>query len=309
MATSPLMKVSFLGLGSMGNAMAKNILNKGFQLTVWNRTSSKANDLKNAGAHLAVNLREAVTDADVIISCLFDDKSCLEAAQGENGYLMGIQKNAIHVNTTTINPNVATQLEELHKQHGAFYIAGPVFGRPDVASSGKLRSFLGGNHDAIERARAVIETYSGGAMIIVGDSPAQANVIKLTGNMILAANISLFGQIYAFNERWGIDHNITHQILGTFYSHPSLLAYEGRVRDRNYERPSGEGFGVEGGLKDINTMLNAGDQVGVPLPFCSVMREHMVSAMGNGLKDMDWSVLGDVARLNAGLPLESQEKK
>ncbi|CAF0746631.1 unnamed protein product [Rotaria sordida] len=303
------LKVSFLGLGSMGNAIAKNILNKGFQLVVWNRTASKANDLVNAGARLATTPREAVANADVIISCLFDDKSCLDAAQGENGYLMEIQKNAIHVNTTTISPQVANQLETLHKQHGAYYIAGPVFGRPDVAALGKLKSFLGGNLEAIERVRPVIETYSGGSIIIVGNNPAQANVIKLTANMILVANISLFGQVYAFNERWGIDHDMTHEILGTFYSHPSLLAYEARVRDRNYERPMGEGFGVEGGLKDVNTMLNTGDQVGVPLPFCSIMREHYVSAIGNGMADMDWSALGDIARLNSGLPLQTQQKK
>ncbi|CAF3739901.1 unnamed protein product [Rotaria sp. Silwood1] len=308
MASSRL-KVSFLGLGSMGNAMAKNILNKGFQLVVWNRTISKANDLVNAGAHLATTPREAVTNADVIISCLFDDKSCLDAAQGENGYLMGIQKNTVHVNTATISPNTATQLETLHKQHEANYISGPVFGRPDVAAAGKLKSFLAGNHEAIERARSVIETYSGGSITIVGNNPAQANVIKLTANMILAANISLFGQIYAFNERWGIDSDTTHQVLGTFYSHPSLLAYEARVRDRNYEKPIGEGFGIEGGLKDINAMLITGDQVGVPLPFCSIMREQCVSTIGHGLKDMDWSVLGDAARLNAGLPLPNQDKK
>jgi 3-hydroxyisobutyrate dehydrogenase-like beta-hydroxyacid dehydrogenase len=127
--------------------------------------------------------------------------------------------------------------------------------------------------------------------------------------MMLAANISLFGQIYALNERWGVDNNITHTVLSGFYSHPGLLAYEARVRDRNYDRPNGEGFGVEGGLKDINAMLTTGDQVGVPLPFCSVMREQLVSTIGNGLKDLDWSVLGDATRISAGLGLPAQQKK
>ena len=72
---------------------------------------------------------------------------------------------------------------------------------------------------------------------------------------------------------------------------------------------SGEGFGVEGGLKDVNAMLNAGEQVGVPLPFCSTMREQFTSAIGNGLKDMDWSAAADAARFNAGFSLPSQEKK
>jgi 3-hydroxyisobutyrate dehydrogenase-like beta-hydroxyacid dehydrogenase len=168
---------------------------------------------------------------------------------------------------------------------------------------------LGGNLEAIERVRPVIETYASASILVVGDNPAQANVVKLTANMFLASSLSLYGQVYAFNERWGINHDITQQLIGLFTVHPGLLAYEARIRDRNYERPSGEGFGVEGGLKDVNTMLAAGEKVGVPLPFCSVMKEQFISAIGNGLKELDWSVLGDVPRLHAGLPLPTQQKK
>ncbi len=184
-----------------------------------------------------------------------------------------------------------------------------VLGRPDVAAAGQLRSFLAGKHAAIERARPVVETYSGGSIQIVSENPAQANVVKLAANMVLAANMSLFGQVYAFNERWGIDRDVTHQLLGIFYSHPGLLAYEARVRDRNYEKSAEGGFGVEGGLKDVNAMLNTGEKVGVALPFCDVMREQLISAIGHGLKDLDWSVLGDVARLHAGMSLPTDQKK
>ncbi|CAF0988141.1 unnamed protein product [Adineta steineri] len=307
--SSSQLKVTFLGLGSMGSAMARNILKKGFQLTIWSRTISKAEEFVNAGARVEKSAREAVADADIIVSCLFDDKSCLDTAQGENGYLKGIKKGAVHVNTTTIGPNIASQLEKLHEEHGAYYVTGTVLGRPDVANAGQLRSFLGGKHEAIERARPVVETYSGGSIIVVGENPAHANVIKLSANMVLAANISLFGQVYAFNERWGIDNDVTHELLKIFYSHPGLLKYEEAVRTRNYEKEEGQGFAVEGGLKDVNAMLNTGDQVGVPLPFCSTMREQFVSVLGHDLKDKEWSVLGDAARLNSGLPMPSQKKK
>lgn len=184
-----------------------------------------------------------------------------------------------------------------------------VLGRPDVAAAGKLRSFLAGKSEAIERARQVIESYSSGSIIIVSENPALGNVVKLTANMILAANLSLFGQVYAFNERWNIDHDVTHQILGMFYTHPGLLAYEARIRDRNYTKPKGEGFGVDGGLKDVNAMLTTGQQVGVPLPFCSVLRDQLISSIGHGLQDMDWSVVGDAPRLYAGIPPPNDEKK
>ncbi len=189
------------------------------------------------------------------------------------------------------------------------FILHQVLGRPDVAVAGQLRSFLGGNREAIERARPVVEAYSGGSIIVVGDKPAHANVVKLAANMVLAANISLFGQVYALNERWGVDNDITHQVLSNFSTHPGLLAYEARVRDRNYDRPNGEGFGVEGGLKDINAMVAAGDEVNVSLPFCNVMKEQFTKAIDSGLKDMDWSVLGDIPRINAGSSLPTQQKK
>ena len=181
-------------------------------------------------------------------------------------------------------------------------MSGQVLGRPDVAAAGQLRSFVAGNRAAIERVRSVIESYSAGSIIVVSEDPAQANVLKLTANMVLTSNISLFGQVYALNERWGINGDVTRQLMEIFYSHPGLLAYEDRVRHRHYTRPAGEGFGIDGGLKDINAMLSAGEQVGVALPFCSVAKEQCISAIGHGLKEMDWSVLADTARLHAGYP-------
>lgn len=126
---------------------------------------------------------------------------------------------------------------------------------------------------------------------------------------MLVANLSLFGQVYALNERWGIDHDVTRQLLGGFYSHPGLLAYEARVRERNYDRPNGEGFGVEGGLKDVKAMIHAGEEVGVSLPFCNVAKEQFEFTIEKGMKDMDWSALGDATRISAGLPHPSQQKK
>ena len=152
----------------------------------------------------------------------------------------------------------------------------------------------------------MVNSYSA-SILVVSDKPVQANVIKLTANMILVANLSLFGQVYALNERWNIDHDVTHQVLSGFYTHPSLLAYEARIRDRDYSRPAGEGFSLEGGLKDINAMLATGDQVGVPLPVCSAARDQSVAAIGHGLKDMDLSAMVDAACLVAGADLPNKK--
>ena len=168
---------------------------------------------------------------------------------------------------------------------------------------------MGGNLEAIERVRPIIESYSAGSILVVGSEPAQATVIKLAANLVLSSIVSLFGQSYALTEGWNIDPNVTRQIHQIFTSHPGLLAYDERLRTRDYNRNDGEGFSAAGGLKDINAMIDAGKQVGVTLPFCEVTKEQCQTAIQHGLTSMDWTVLGDMPRVNAGSALPDQKKK
>ncbi|UJR14827.1 hypothetical protein I4U23_001812 [Adineta vaga] len=224
----------------MGSAIAKNILNKHENFNVQESIGK--------GVRVAAIPRETVNDADIIISCLYDDKSCFKTAHGENGYLAGMKKDAIHINTTTITPKAAMELQKLHEQYNAHYIAALIIGRREVARAGKLSSFLGENRQAIDRVRPIIDFYSGGSIAIVGDEPSQANVIKLTG---------------------------------------SILSYEERIRNRNYEAPIEGVYGVNGGLKDINAILNTGHETDVQLSFCQIVKEQYLSIINHDLKDKD----------------------
>lgn len=173
-----------------------------------------------------------------------------------------------------------------------------VLGRPEAAALGQLRSFLGGNPETIERVRPIVETYSGASVLVVGDTPVQATVFKLAANMFLSSTVALFGHVYALNERWNINSDVTHQLMKIFVSHPGLLAYEDRIRNRNFHRPPGEGFSVDGGLKDVTAMIDAGKQVGIELPFCEVAKVQCEAAKERGMSDMDWSALADMLRFD-----------
>ncbi|CAF4464056.1 unnamed protein product, partial [Didymodactylos carnosus] len=216
----------------------------------------------------------------------------------ENGLLAGARKDSIHINIATISPMAAKELAELHKKHGVHYIAGPVLGRPDVAASGKLRTFLGGSKSAVERCRPVVQCYTlEDGIVEVGEDCAHANVLKLSANYTLVTCIDLFGQVYALNEKWNVPSNLTKKILDIIIPNPALQAYSENVQTRNYKNEGG--FALRGGLKDVNMMISAGEEVGVPLPYANVIHDHITTALAHGYEDKDWAVLAEAARLAA----------
>ncbi|CAF4993672.1 unnamed protein product [Rotaria sp. Silwood1] len=303
--------VAVLGLGAMGNGIAENILKNGYKLVVWNRTQSKTKALVDAGSISVATLREAAQQCDVIISCVFDDKSVFDIVQSENGLLAGIQKDSIHISATTISPMAATQLTKLHQEKGVHYISEPdklisplqafshVLGRPDVAAAGKPRTFLSGSQSVIDKITTIVECYCGGGLIHVGEDPAHACVMKLSANLCVASIIDMYGKIYALNERWNVSTDITKQLFSMLLTHPGLLAYSEKVRNRDYTNP--DGVALRGGLNNINLMLQMGEEVGVPLPFVNVIHDHIVTTIGHGLGDKDWSAFAESARLNSGM--------
>ncbi|CAF4753296.1 unnamed protein product, partial [Rotaria sp. Silwood1] len=299
MASKHNFTVAVLGLGAMGSGIAENMLKNGYKLVVWNRTQSKTKALVDAGSISVATPREAAQQCDVIISCLFDDKSVFDIVQGENGLLAGIRKDSVHISTTTISPMAATQLTNLHQEKGVHYISGPVLGRPDVAAAGKLRTFLSGSQTIIDSITTIIECYCGGGLIYVGEDSAHACVMKLSANLCVASIIDMYGQIYALNEGWKVSTDITKQLFSMLLTHPGILAYSEKVRNREYTNPGG--VALRGGLKDINLMLQMGEEVGVPLPFVNVIHDHIVTAIGNGLGEKDWSAFAESARLNSGM--------
>jgi 3-hydroxyisobutyrate dehydrogenase-like beta-hydroxyacid dehydrogenase len=142
-------KVAFIGLGRMGTYMARNILRAGFDLTVYNRSPDNLKPLVAEGARSASTPMAAVDKADVVITCLMDDNSVMNVVTDEQGLLVGLKPGGIHIGTATISPSCAADLDELHKSHGSYYIAAPIFGRPDAAEAGTLLTYIAGNPDAI----------------------------------------------------------------------------------------------------------------------------------------------------------------
>ena len=198
---------------------------------------------------------------------------------------------------TTISPTCATRLAALHTAHGSHYVAAPVLGRPDAAAAGQLVTFLAGDAAAIERATPVIRAYAP-TQITLGSEPRVANSLKLAMNYVIVSMIELFGQVFAFTDRGGIDPQIVGMLLDRLLTSHAVSGYATRVRSRDFE-PAG--FALSAGLKDVLLMLDASTDTRVALPYASVIRDKLLAAIANGLADKDWSAFAEITRMNAGL--------
>jgi 3-hydroxyisobutyrate dehydrogenase-like beta-hydroxyacid dehydrogenase len=292
------MKIAFLGLGNMGAAIARHLIRAGHDVTVWNRTLSKAEPLRSEGAKVGQSPAEAVTDAEVAITMLADDAAVEAAVFSANGVLAALPKGATHISMSTISVALSRRLEEEHRRHGHHYVAAPVFGRPDAAAAGKLFVAAAGEKTAVERCLSLLEAL-GQRVFVLGEKPEMANVVKLSGNFLIASVIESLGEAIALTRKYGIDpHQYVDFLTNSLFAAPVYKTYGGLIADQKHETA---GFGLRLGLKDIRLALTAAESVDAPLPVASLIRDHMLTAIARGLDKHDWSVLGQLAAENAGV--------
>ena len=218
------MNVGFLGLGTMGKAMAANLIKAGHTLTVWNRSPGPASELAALGATVASGPRDAFR-GDAVISMLADDASTNAVVTDD--LLGGAPKGLTHINMATISVAAAKTLTERHTRHGLTYVAAPVFGRAEVALAGKLNIVAGGPDAAIAHVQPLFDAM-GQKTWRAGTDPAQATLIKITGNFMLAASIEMLSEAFALAEKGGVDPKLFTEIMtGTLFAAPLQDLFRG----------------------------------------------------------------------------------
>jgi 3-hydroxyisobutyrate dehydrogenase-like beta-hydroxyacid dehydrogenase len=292
------MRVSFIGLGSMGLPMARHLVDAGHELVVYNRTRSRADELGRKGARVAGSPREAAQGADLLITMLADDAAVEEVMFGDEGALATLKPGAVHVSMSTIGHLLSRRLTDEHRSRRQSYVAAPVFGRPEAAEAAKLWIIAAGPGDAIERCRPVFNAMGQG-IEIVGDDPPMANVLKLAGNFLLASAIEAMGEAFALVQKSGIEPSRFLEIVnGRLIRSPIYENYGKLIAERRWE-PAG--FKLRHGLKDVRLVLSAAEEVTAPMPLASLIRDHYLSAMARGWGEIDWAALARVVEENAGM--------
>ena len=292
------MKAGFIGLGSMGLPMARNLVAAGHELIVYNRTRSRADELSRLGVRVAATPAEAAGGVEVLITMLADDAAVEGVILGDGGALPVFDRGAIHLAMSTTSPALARRLTAAHAAAGQIYLAAPVFGRPEMAQSAGLWIVAAGPVAAIERCRPLLDAMGQGVEI-VGPDPAAANVVKIAGNFLLASAIEAMGEAFTLVRKHGIDPARFLDIAnGRLLRSPIYQNYGALIVAGRYE-PAG--FKLQHGLKDVRLALDAGGEVAVPLPLASLMRDHFLAAVARGWADLDWAALARVSGANAGL--------
>lgn len=283
-------RVSLIGLGSMGTAMAHRLLDQGFDLDFWNRSTKDVSELVARGAR-QTSLNDAVNN-DFVISLLSNDSAALEVFSDEN--LTEAKTGAIHINMSTVSPAAAETLAARHSSHGVGYIAAPVLGRPIAITNGKLLIVAAGNANDIEAARVIFDKVSA-QFWNVGEHYGQSNVVKLGVNYNLIHALQAIGESVALVESAGIDPNTFIEILThTAFTGSAYAGYGPMIVNRAYTPP---GFSMTMGLKDVKLIEDAAADVGLTLPVASVLHELFERAIDDpDLTDLDWSAIAELTR-------------
>jgi 3-hydroxyisobutyrate dehydrogenase-like beta-hydroxyacid dehydrogenase len=290
------MDVGFIGLGRMGAGMAANLLRAGHALVVYNRTADKAQPLLERGAHAAAEIADACR-GDAVITMLADDDAVEGVVLGEHGVIRHLGRGAIHISMSTISVALSERLTELHAKAGQRFVAAPVFGRPEAAAAGQLFILAAGAPAAVEGCDPLLQAM-GQKTFCVGDAPASANLIKLSGNFLIAAVLEALGEAMALVGKAGIDpHQYLELLTSTLFTAPLYRAYGQRIADRQF---APAGFAAPLGAKDIRLTLAAAEALRVPMPLASLLRDRFLTLLAQGGEALDWSAIGQLAAHDAG---------
>jgi 3-hydroxyisobutyrate dehydrogenase-like beta-hydroxyacid dehydrogenase len=291
-------EVGIIGLGNMGTGIAKSLLRAGHKVTAYNRTRARAEALARSGAEVADSVAAACRPG-VVLTMLAEDTALESTVFPNDGVLASLPPGGIHISCSTISVALSDRLTEAHARAGQSLVSAPVFGRPDAAEAAKLAVVAAGEPSAVDRCKPLFEAL-GPKLLVIGDKPSQANTVKLTGNFLIAAVLESLGEAIAFARKSGVDPAALLDFLtSTLFNAPIYKTYGSLILEGKFE-PAG--FVLPLGLKDIRLVLQAAEARSVPLPIASVIRDRFLTAMGRGHQNSDWSVIGQMAAEDAGLP-------
>ncbi len=290
-------RVGVVGLGHMGQAFAANLVADGYHVFAYDRDLERVGLLQRAGAHVAARLADLVS-CDVVISSLPDDDALTEVVLGTGGLTSVMAAGAVHISMSTVSPALSRRLAEAHAQFGQHYVAAPVLGNPDLARTRKLFVIAGGEAAPVERVRPLLERL-GQRVFVVSEDVADANLVKLAGNVLTAITLESMGEVLALLRKGGVDLRVAFDVYtNSLFDSPVHRTYGGKIIEEHY-RPAG--MIVPLAVKDLRLALAEAEHHAVPMPAASLVHDRLVGMMARGWTDLDWSALGLLAARDAGL--------
>jgi 3-hydroxyisobutyrate dehydrogenase len=259
-------KIGFIGLGIMGQGMARNLLKAGFELRVWNRTAGKMSELVAEGAIATESAADLAAQSDMIITCVSDTPDVEEVILGENGVIHGARPGSLVIDMSTISPAVTRQIASRLKQRGVHMLDAPISGGSEGAARGTLAIMVGGEAGQFERALPVFQAM-GKTITHVGTN-SHGQMVKLVNQILVVGNALAMSEALLFAQAGGLDLRKTLAAIENGAAGSWMLSNRGpQILARDW-RP---GFMIDLQEKDVRLILKEADELGIPVMVSSLV--------------------------------------
>jgi 3-hydroxyisobutyrate dehydrogenase-like beta-hydroxyacid dehydrogenase len=233
-----------------------------------------------------------------VLTSLPDDDALAEVALGSEGLTAILKPGAVHISTSTVTPGVSRRVAEEHAPHGQGYIAAPVLGNPDFARARKLFVLAAGPPAALDKVRPLLERL-GQRLFVIGEDAASANLVKLAANVLTATTLECMGEVLALMRKGGVDGHLAFDILtNSLFDSRVHKSYGEKIVDGRFTPP---GMTVPLAIKDLRLALAEAERTAVPMPAAALVHDRLVAMVARGWAGLDWSALGMLAAVDAGL--------
>jgi len=292
-------EISYLGLGTMGNGMASNLVKAGYQLSVWDRTAAKCEPFARKGARAATTPAEAVRDADLVMYSLSDDTAIEEVVFGEKGILSAIAAGQIAVDMSTVLPATSLREEEAYAKRGADFLDAPVFGSKNESAKAKLWVLAAGKKEVFEKVKPVLEKL-GQTVHYLGKN-GNATAMKLVGNLMVALELEALAEGLVLARKAGLDLKTVMEVVKVADFRSPLLIDNG---DNILKRDFSTYFSLQLMLKDANLIQQFSQSLNSPIPALRVVQKNLQDAVALGFGKENASALIKAVEREAGVEVK-----
>ena len=292
------MRLGFIGLGDMGQAIVPRLIASGHQVTGWNRTKEKAKPLFKLGMLWADSLRQLAAESDIVFSIVTDSEAVKTLALGENGVIYGLRKGAVYLDMSTIDPEVSRAVGMEFSKAGLLMMDAPISGTTLTIGQGKASLMVGGDKEAFDRVEPVLLAI--GPKVTYIGKQGLAVQMKVALNMTLVIEVIGFCEGVALAEKGGVPREVAVDAMLKSVVASPVIAYraplilEGHIKDATYGN-------VNLQQKDMLLALNSGRKMGVPIPLGAAANEMLNACRGLGLEHNDFVTVYEVYRRLGGM--------
>ena len=278
--------VGLIGLGLMGRPMGANLLKAGHELTVWNRTASRADELVSQGAKRAGSPRELAAASEVVISIVSDPPALESVLWGDSGVFAGLRQGSLMIESSTVSPGLEKRAAAEAALHDAEFLEAPVTGGTWGAEKGELVFMVGGEEKTLKRAEPVLGAM-GKKWFHLGPIGA-GQTVKVAMNLLLDLEVEAFAEALALVTKAGVPGQSLLEVMQSSMGRSPVIDLKGANMLKGEYKPS---FPLRLMHKDLGLALDLANQLGVPLPAAAAAREVLSSVKGAMTEDVDFSAL------------------